>query len=36
VTRRLALEYAGAAEFRLEADGGRTRSIVELPIAGAA
>jgi hypothetical protein len=31
VTRRLALEYAGAAAFRLEADGGRTRSIVEIP-----
>ena len=31
VTRRLALRYAGAAAFRLEAEGGRTRSIVELP-----
>jgi LytS/YehU family sensor histidine kinase len=31
VTRRLALEYAGAAAFRLEAGEGRTRSIVELP-----
>lgn len=32
VTRRLALKYAGAASFRLEADGGRTRSIVEIPV----
>jgi hypothetical protein len=31
VTRRLAQRYAGAAAFRLEAEGGRTRSIVELP-----
>jgi LytS/YehU family sensor histidine kinase len=31
VTRRLALRYAGAAAFRLESGGGRTRSIVELP-----
>jgi hypothetical protein len=32
VTRRLELEYVGAAAFRLEADGARTRSIVELPV----
>jgi two-component sensor histidine kinase len=32
VTRRLALKYAGAASFRLEAAGGRTRSIVEIPV----
>ncbi len=32
VTRRLELEYLGAAEFRLEADGAHTRSIVELPV----
>jgi two-component sensor histidine kinase len=32
VTRRLALRYAGAASFRLEATGGRTRSIVEIPV----
>jgi hypothetical protein len=32
VTRRLALKYAGAASFRLEANGGRTRSIVEIPL----
>jgi signal transduction histidine kinase len=32
VTRRLALKYAGAATFRLEAEGGRTRSIVEIPM----
>ncbi len=32
VTRRLALKYAGAATFRLEASGGRTRSIVEIPM----
>ena len=31
VTRRLALKYAGAAAFRLEASGGLTRSIVEIP-----
>jgi hypothetical protein len=31
VTRRLAVKYAGAAAFRLEASDGRTRSIVELP-----
>jgi LytS/YehU family sensor histidine kinase len=31
VTRRLALKYAGAAVFRLEAHDGRTRSIVEIP-----
>jgi hypothetical protein len=31
VTRRLALKYAGAAAFRLEAKDGRTRSIVEIP-----
>jgi hypothetical protein len=31
VTRRLALRYAGAAAFRLESGGGRTRSIVEIP-----
>jgi LytS/YehU family sensor histidine kinase len=31
VTRRLALEYAGGAAFRLEVEGGRTRSIVDLP-----
>jgi hypothetical protein len=30
-TRRLALEYAGAAAFRLETGEGRTRSIVEVP-----
>jgi hypothetical protein len=35
VTRRLALEYAGAAAFRLEAGEGRTRSIVEIPAEGA-
>jgi hypothetical protein len=33
VGRRLALAYLGAASFRLEADGSRTRSIVELPVA---
>jgi LytS/YehU family sensor histidine kinase len=32
VTRRLALEYAGQAAFRLEAEGGRTRSIVQIPV----
>jgi hypothetical protein len=32
VTRRLELEYLGAAAFRLEADGAHTRSIVELPV----
>ena len=32
VARRLELEYVGAAAFRLEADGLRTRSIVELPV----
>jgi hypothetical protein len=32
VTRRLALRYAGAASFRLEATGYRTRSIVEFPV----
>jgi LytS/YehU family sensor histidine kinase len=32
VTRRLALRYAGSASFRLEANGGRTRSIVEIPV----
>jgi len=32
VTRRLALKYAGTASFRLEAAGGRTRSIVEFPV----
>jgi two-component sensor histidine kinase len=32
VTRRLALKYAGAASFRLEAAGGHTRSIVEIPV----
>jgi LytS/YehU family sensor histidine kinase len=32
VTRRLALGYNGAAAFRLEADAGRTRSIVEIPV----
>jgi signal transduction histidine kinase len=32
VTRRLALKYAGTASFRLEAAGGRTRSIVEIPV----
>jgi Histidine kinase len=32
VTRRLELEYAGAAAFRLEAAEGRTRSIVEIPL----
>lgn len=31
VTRRLAIRYAGAASFRLESSGGRTRCIVELP-----
>jgi hypothetical protein len=31
VTRRLALRYGGAACFRLESGGGRTRSIVEIP-----
>jgi signal transduction histidine kinase len=31
VTRRLALRYGRAAEFRLESEGGRTRSIVALP-----
>jgi LytS/YehU family sensor histidine kinase len=31
VTRRLALEYDGDATFRLESEGGGTRSIVELP-----
>lgn len=35
VTRRLELEYVGAAAFRLEAERGRTRSIVELPIGAA-
>ena len=35
VTRRLELEYVGAAAFRLEADRGRTRSIVELPVGAA-
>lgn len=32
VARRLELEYVGAAAFRLEADGVRTRAIVELPV----
>ena len=32
VTRRLALKYEGAARFRPEADGGYTRSIVEIPL----
>jgi signal transduction histidine kinase len=32
VTRRLALKYAGVAEFRLEASDGHTRSIVEIPL----
>jgi hypothetical protein len=32
VARRLELEYIGAAAFRLEANGGLTRAIVELPI----
>ena len=32
VTRRLALEYGDAAEFRLETAGGRTRSIVAIPV----
>ncbi len=32
VTRRLAIRYAGAAAFRLESAGGRTRSIVEIPL----
>jgi LytS/YehU family sensor histidine kinase len=32
VTKRLALEYAGTAAFRLETSGGYTRSIVELPV----
>lgn len=32
VERRLALNYAGAAAFRLETSGGRTRSIVEIPL----
>jgi len=36
VTRRLALNYAGAASFRLERVGGHTRSVVELPVDGAA
>jgi LytS/YehU family sensor histidine kinase len=31
VTRRLALRYGTGAEFRLESEGGRTRSIVALP-----
>jgi hypothetical protein len=31
VTRRLAAKYAGAAAFRLESEGGLTRSIVEIP-----
>jgi two-component sensor histidine kinase len=31
VTRRLALRYGKWAEFRLESEGGRTRSIVALP-----
>jgi Histidine kinase len=31
VTRRLALEYGRAAEFRLERDQGRTRSVVAIP-----
>jgi signal transduction histidine kinase len=31
VTRRLALKYAGLATFRLESEGGLTRSIVEIP-----
>jgi signal transduction histidine kinase len=35
VQRRLALKYAGAASFRLESDGGRTRCIVDLPARGA-
>jgi hypothetical protein len=32
VTRRLALEYGGAATFRLVAEEGLTRSIVEIPL----
>jgi hypothetical protein len=32
VTRRLALKYAGAASFRLEASDGRTRATVEIPL----
>ena len=36
VTRRLALKYSGAAAFRLESEGGFTRSIVELPAGGTA
>jgi histidine kinase len=32
VTRRLALEYGDAAEFRLELDDGRTRSVVAIPV----
>jgi hypothetical protein len=35
VTRRLALEYRGAAAFRLERGEGRTRSIVEIPVEAA-
>lgn len=35
VQRRLALKYDGAASFRLENDGGRTRCIVDLPARGA-
>jgi hypothetical protein len=35
VQQRLALKYAGAASFRLESDGGRTRCIVDLPARGA-
>ena len=31
VQRRLALKYAGTAAFRLESDGGLTRSVVEIP-----
>jgi hypothetical protein len=31
VTRRLSLKYGTAAEFRLEREGGRTRSVVALP-----
>ena len=32
VTRRLALEYGDAAEFRLEVENGRTRSVVAIPV----
>jgi len=32
VTSRLAVRYAGAATFRLEASEGRTRSVVEIPL----